>query len=141
MTFACSGLIVLVGHSFGGAITTDAATGPPLTATTDLYVKADVFPQAFANDLPRREGTLLAATQRPVALGALGEPSTTPAWRTIASWYEVGTIDKVIPAAEQTFMAQRAHARIVKERTGHLPTISAPMAVTHLIETAAHAGS
>ena len=111
----------------------------PPNATTDLYVKPDVFVQAFANDLPRRQGTLLAARQAPVTLGALNEPSTDPAWKAIPSWYEVGTIDKVIPASQQRFMARRAHATITEERTGHLPMISQPRAVTALIETAAHA--
>ena len=180
-----AGPIVLVGHSFGGAITTDAATGNqsvkalvyldafapdtgdtttdlvgptsalanpdptqvfnlvpatlPPTPRTDLYVKTDVFLQAFANDLPRREGMVLAATQRPVTLGALSEPSKTPAWRTIPSWYEIGTIDNVIPPTQQAFMAHRAHARIVNERTGHLPMVSKPDAVTRLIEMAARA--
>lgn len=182
---AITGPIVLVGHSYGGAIVTDAATGNanvkalvyldafapdegenvlqlagatsalanpdptkvfsfvpntlPPTAGTDLYVLQSLFPSTFANDLPAREGAVLAATQRPVTFGALNEVSTTPAWKTIPSWYEVGTIDKVIPPSQQLTMAQRAGAHITMIKTSHLPMISQPKAVENLIETAAAA--
>ena len=180
---AISGPIVLVGHSYGGAVISDAATGNaqvralvfidafvpeqgeavatlagsqsvlanpdptqvfdfvpatlPPTASTDLYVKRTVFPGAFANDLPLSTGAVLAATQRPITLGALNEPSSLPAWKTIPSWYEVGTIDKVIPPDRQLAMAERADAHIVKVRTSHLPMVSKPGAVTETIEMAA----
>ncbi|MGX7680209.1 alpha/beta fold hydrolase [Jatrophihabitans sp. DSM 45814] len=182
---AITGPIVLVGHSYGGAVVTDAATGNPNvkalvyidafapdvnenvltlasansalanpdptkvfsfvpsalppTPTTDLYVLPSLFPSAFANDLPAKEGAILAATQRPITFGALTEGSTEPAWKTIPSWYEVGTIDRVIPAAAQLSMAHRAHSHIVEVKTSHLAMISQPKAVDRIIETAAHA--
>lgn len=186
---AITGPVVVVGHSYGGAVVTDAATGDasvkalvyvdafapaagetvssllaslpgppsvlqnpdptqvftfvpstlPPTPGTDLYVRPDRFPRWFANDLPRREGAVLAATQRPVTLGALNEPSTAPAWASIPSWYEIGTIDKVIPAAKQRAMARRAGSHITERRTSHLPMVSHPVAVTRTIESAADA--
>jgi pimeloyl-ACP methyl ester carboxylesterase len=48
-----------------------------------LYVKPAVFEQAFVDGLPAREGSVLAATQAPVAYSALTAPSGTPAWKTI----------------------------------------------------------
>jgi pimeloyl-ACP methyl ester carboxylesterase len=182
---AIKGPIVLVGHSYGGAVVTDAATGNrhvkalvyidafapakgetvmqlpgaqsvlanpdptqvfdfvpntlPPTATTELYVKKSVFPGAFANDLSKHAGRILAATQRPVTVGALNQPSTRPAWKTIPSWYEVGTIDKVIPAAQQLAMAKRAGSHIDKVKSSHLPMVSHPGAVRTVIERAARA--
>jgi pimeloyl-ACP methyl ester carboxylesterase len=179
---AISGPIVLVGHSYGGAVITDAATGnknvtalvyidgfapaagenvlalagpnsalanpdptkvfsfvpnAAPTATTDLYVLQSFFPSAFANDLPAKQSAVLAATQRPIAFGALSEASSTPAWLSIPSWYEVGTIDKVIPPSAQLTMAQRAHSHIIKVKSSHLAMISQPGAVDRTIETAA----
>lgn len=175
------GPVVLVGHSYGGAVITDAATGDPQVKalvyvdafaprqgeavqqlagptsvlanpdpsqvfsfvpdgpppTTDLYVLPDVFVNAFANDLPPRRGRVLAATQRPVTAGALAEPSSTPAWVSIPSWYAVGTRDKVIPPSAQLEMARRIGAHISTAPTGHLPMISAPAQVTRVIITAA----
>jgi pimeloyl-ACP methyl ester carboxylesterase len=179
-----SGPIVLVGHSYGGAVITNAATGnanvkalvyvdaflpaqgetiaqlvgaqpgscvagdptqifdlrpypgaPP--GAVDSYVKQSVFPSCFANDLPARTAAVLAATQRPASTVIIGQPSGPPAWAEIPSWALVGTADRVIPPAEQLFMAQRAHAHIVKIKASHLPMVSRPGAVTRLILAAA----
>src|SRR6059036_4193416 len=181
-----TGPIILVGHSYGGAVITNAATGNPnvkalvyvdafapdegeslaslssvppppgqspsclagdptkvlnfvpLTGgDVDLYVKPSLFPSCFANDLPPNEGAVLASTQRPFALSALPQPSGVPAWRSIPSFYLVGTIDNVIPPFAQLFMAQRANATIVQVRASHLVMISHPNAVVDLINQAA----
>jgi pimeloyl-ACP methyl ester carboxylesterase len=178
-----SGPIVLVGHSYGGAVITNAATGDPdvkalvyvnafapdegetvvqlataqpgsaiggdpatvfdtvpipgAPGDVDLYVKQSVFPAAFANDLPIKTAAVLAAVQRPVAFSALVAPSGDPAWRTIPSWYFVGTADNVIPPAQQRIMAARAHAHTVEVRASHLPMVSRPGDVTRLILSAA----
>ncbi len=179
-----SGPIILVGHSYGGAVITNAATGNPnvkalvyidafapdqgeslaslssvppppgqspsclsgdptmvfnfvpLTGDIDLYVKPNLFPSCFANDLSPKEGAVLASTQRAFALSALPQQSGVPAWKTIPSFYLVGTIDNVIPPFAQLFMAQRAHSTIVQVRAGHLSMTSHPEAVTDLINQA-----
>lgn len=184
------GPIILVGHSYGGAVITNAATGNlnvkalvyidafapdqgeslaslssvspppgqspsclsgdptqvfnfvPLTGgDVDLYVKPRLFPSCFANDLPPSEGAVLASTQRAFALSSLGQTSGVPAWKTIPSFYLVGTIDKVIPPFAQLFMAQRANATIIQVRGSHLVMISHPEAVVDLINQAVNSGS
>lgn len=183
-----TGPIVLVGHSYGGAVITNAATGntqvkalvyidafipdqgdtvlglvsakpgsylagplpqifnfgqdPGLPAGDyDLYVKPSLFPDAFANGLPPREAAVLAATQRPLAAGAVQEPSGVPAWKTIPSWCLIGTADHVIPPAEQVVMCNRANAHTVQVKAPHLSMIAQPEAVANLIEAAANATS
>lgn len=178
------GPIVLVGHSYGGAVVTNAATGNAQvkalvyvdafapaegetvvqlataqpgsaiggdpagvfdaapypgapTGDVDLYIKPRIFPEAFANDVSPEGAAVLAAEQRPVTLSALTTPSGTPAWKTIPSWDLVGTIDHVIPPAEQLFMARRAGAYIVKVKASHLPMLSRPDAVTEVVLKAA----
>jgi pimeloyl-ACP methyl ester carboxylesterase len=180
------GPVVLVGHSYGGAVITNAALGNgnvkalvyvdafipdegesviqlamampgshlagPLpdvfnfapypgapSGDADLYVKPDVFVDAFANDLPKKEGEVLAASQRPLTGTAANEPSGPPAWKTIPSWAVVGTIDNVIPPAEQLFMAgpTRASSHITEIKAGHLSMISHPEAVAKVITDAA----
>lgn len=180
------GPVVLVGHSYGGAVITNAARGDPnvkalvyvdafapakgesalgLDATMPgsalgagpmnvfnfvpypgapkgdalLYVKPAVFEQAFANGLPAREGAVLAATQAPAAYSALTAPSGSPAWKTIPSWYVLGTIDRAIPRAIQLFMATRMHAHITTVHAGHLSMIADPSAVARVITEAARA--
>jgi pimeloyl-ACP methyl ester carboxylesterase len=184
-----TGPIILVGHSYGGAVVTNAATGnpnvkalvyidavvpeqgesafdiaalppPPGQSTScvvgdpptlfnivpysgaqngdvDLYIRPDVYPSCFANDIKGKQVAVLAASQRPVTLSALNEKSGSPAWKEIPSWYLVGTLDKVIPLYAQLFMAERANAQIVQVKASHPSMISAPKAVADLIETAA----
>ncbi|MEV6862666.1 alpha/beta hydrolase [Streptosporangium subroseum] len=184
------GPIVLVGHSYGGSVITEAATGNPNvkalvyvaafapdsgesaaalsakfpgthltddpnaqvptalsavpftqadgTAGVDLYLKPGKFRDVFlSNGLTTADAAVLAATQRPIALQALGEPSGTPAWKTIPSWYLVAKNDHAIPAAAERFMAKRAHAHITETNAPHAVQLTDPGAVTHLIEDAA----
>jgi pimeloyl-ACP methyl ester carboxylesterase len=185
------GPIILVAHSYGGAVITNAATGnpnvkalvyidgfapdegetgfqllgmpPPPGASpscvvgdsatlfnivpypgaqngdVDVYIKQEVFPSCFANDLQAKQAAVLAASQRPITFSASAEPSGPPAWKTIPSWYLVGTLDKVIPPYLQMFMAKRANAQIVRVKAPHPSKISDPKAVANLIETAAQA--
>jgi len=180
------GPIVLVGHSYGGAVITNAATGDPdvkalvyidafapdqgetllqliaadsgsalnTDPTTvfdfvpypgapagdaDLYLKQQVFLDSFATGIPTPKAMVLYATQRPLTASAGAEPSGVPAWKSIPSWYLVGTGDQIITATSQRFMAQRAAATIVEVKAGHLSMISDPAAVTKLITQAADA--
>jgi pimeloyl-ACP methyl ester carboxylesterase len=185
------GPIVLVAHSYGGAVISNAATGnpdvkalvyidgfipdegetgfdllgmePPPGASPscvagnpatifnlvsypgapsgefDLYIKQEVYPSCFANTIAAKQAAVLAASQRPFALSILAEPSGPPAWKTIPSWYLVGTLDNVIPPYLQIFMAERANAQIVQVKAPHPAMISNPQAVADLIETAAQA--
>ena len=177
------GPVVLVGHSYGGAVITNAATSDPevkalvyvdafipdqgqtilqLTSAkpgshlagdpknvfnfvpvgpgagdVDVYVKPSVFPDAFANGLSRTLAGELAASQRPLALSALQEPSGPPAWATIRSWSVIGTQDHVIPPAEQLAMSRHAGARITEIAAPHLSMLADPSGVTDVILKAA----
>lgn len=181
------GPVVLVGHSYGGAVITNAATGHsnvralvyidafapdegeavtplagpdsalavedpttifdfvpatlPPSASADVYLKRSIFLTSFANQVPTRQARILAATQRPITLLAGNEPAGVPAWRTIPSWYLIGTKDRIIPPAAQRAMAERAGANISSFDAGHLGLITDPAAVTRVIERAAKATS
>jgi pimeloyl-ACP methyl ester carboxylesterase len=174
--------IVLVAHSYGGAVITGAAVGDPevralvyvdafipdegdtvanlisgscvagnpadlfnvvpipgAPGDVDLYLKPSLVPGCFANGLPASQAAVIAATQRPLAASALAATFGTPAWKTIPSWAVIGTADHVIPAASQTFMAQRAGAHITDVKAGHLSLISKPSVVTRVILEAVQA--
>jgi pimeloyl-ACP methyl ester carboxylesterase len=182
--------VVLVGHSYGGAVITNAAVGDPEVKAlvfvdafipdqgesigqllssplgsgscvggnpadvfnfvpypggppgdVDTYIKPSVVPGCFATGLPAKQAAVIAATQRPLAASTLGEPSGTPAWKTVPSWAVIGTADKVIPPALLLSMAQRAGAHITDVKAGHLSLISDPGVVTGVIEQAAQATS
>ncbi len=181
---ATKGPVVLVGHSYGGAVITNAATqtsrvkalvfvdafapaagetivqlagakpgsalaapvetvfdavqDPALpTGDVDLYVKRARFRAIFAAHLPLKTTKVLAASQLPIAAGALQEPSGKPAWATLPSEFVVGTRDRVIPEAEQLSMAERAGGHVTKVAADHLSTLEKPAVVTAAIERAA----
>lgn len=180
-----TGPIVLVAHSYGGAVITNAATGNPNikalvyvnafapdagedvtrlvgpdsalsvpdpttvfdlvpvtlppTPNTELYLKRATVFASFADGLGADDKPLVAAVQRPATLLALNEPSGTPAWRTIRSWYVLGTKDKIIPPGVQRSMATRAGSTITEFNAGHLGLMSDPRTVTRVIERAATA--
>jgi pimeloyl-ACP methyl ester carboxylesterase len=174
------GPVVLVGHSYGGVVITNAATGNPNVkslvyvsafapkegenvsdmsalgggsndllshlvlrdfgtgpADKDAYIDPAYFRQTFAQDLPKRETSVMAVSQRPAALATLGEPSGPPAWAQIPSWYLVAHDDHTIPPVAERYMAKRAHAHTVEIRSSHVAMISHPDAVTRLILAAA----
>lgn len=176
------GPVVLVGHSYGGAVITQAAQDAPnvvalvyLAAyaldegesageanalgggTTELldhlvlrpyagapqgdadgYIDPAWFRRIFAADVPRREAAVMAATQRPAALSALGaELVGPPAWKKIPSWYVVASADRAIPPQAERAMAQRMGARTRVVHSSHAVMVSHPGLVTSVIEAAA----
>lgn len=180
-----TGPVVLVGHSYGGSVITDAATDTPTvkalvyinayapdegesviqltgskpgsalavadpstvlnfvqypgaaTGDVDAYLKPSLFRKILAAGLSARETDVLAASQSPVTLSALQAPSGTPAWKTIKSFFFVGTSDEAIPAALQLDMAARAGGVVVKKKADHLSMLEVPNQVADLIEKAA----
>ncbi|GIF68956.1 alpha/beta hydrolase [Asanoa ishikariensis] len=173
-----AGPIVLVGHSYGGAVITNAAEGntnvralvyvdafapdegekvvdlvgpdsvlagdPALVfdfvpfpdapeGDADLYLKEEVFLTGFANGVPVEQARVLWASQRPLVATASNQESGPAAWKTIPSWYVVGTQDQVIPKAQQLFMAKRAGSAVTKVDAGHLSLITKPDEVTEVI--------
>jgi pimeloyl-ACP methyl ester carboxylesterase len=181
-----SGPIVLVAHSYGGFVATNAATGNanvkalvyidafapdegetaggllenqgscvsndglnfvPYDGGLDLYLRWEAnltypgYMECFANGVDPKEGAILAAGQRPAGAAQFVEPSGPPAWKTIPSWYLIGTLDNVIPRALQEKMSSRAGARITRVEAGHLTPITEPSEVTKMILSAIDATS
>jgi pimeloyl-ACP methyl ester carboxylesterase len=175
-----TGPVILAGHSYGGAVITNAAlTDPDVKALVyvdafvpdqgetilgllggggdptalfdfvqypgapagdvDLYIKTALFPQLFAGDLPGGTARSLAAAQRPIAFSALQEPSGTPAWKSLPSWYVRGTTDAILPPATQLMMARRARSTVINVAASHLSMLSHPDVTAAAIRTAARA--
>ncbi len=178
-----AGPIVMVGHSYGGAVISNAATSndqvlalvyingwvpdegesviqlaqlnegslvpeslQPVPSrnddgsdVVDLYLDQDKFRAAFAGDVDPDTAGVMAVTQRPLSETAFGGPSGPVAWRSVPSWYLLGTEDQAIPPATQRYMAERAKASIVDIPASHASMVSHPEAVTDLILTAVEA--
>ena len=170
---APSGPVVLVGHSYGGVVITNAAEGggdvkalvyvnafipdvgenvftilggsgsaldvPDPTSVLDLggypgapegdveaFLKASTVHDSFAQDLSEADRLLIAASQRPIALGANIAPTEAAAWKSIPSWAVIGTDDKVIPPDTQRSMAERAGSTITEVAASHVSMVSQP---------------
>jgi pimeloyl-ACP methyl ester carboxylesterase len=178
-----TGPILLVGHSYGGAVISNAATGndqvkalvyfngwmldegesiqqllerfegslvgpairpvpftgPDGSEGADLYLDPEAFHEAFAADVDRATADVMAAAQRPWTAAGFGAPSGPPAWKTLPSWYLLGTEDKAIPPTLQRFMAERANATIEEVPASHVSFVSQPEAATQLILQAVEA--
>ena len=171
------GPVLAVGHSYGGAVITNAATdaenvvglvyvaafapdeGETLGAAeagskdsvlnsalvprtyptadggsaTEFYIDPAKARDAFAGDLSDQQAALIAATQRPVADAAFGEPNGPPAWRHLPSWAVVATGDKAAGTDVVRSMAERAGAKITEVEGSHVIMVSQPDAVTNVI--------
>jgi pimeloyl-ACP methyl ester carboxylesterase len=170
------GPVLAVGHSYGGAVITNAATdaknvvglvyvaafapdeGETLGAAeagskdsvlnsalvprqypknggsaTEFYIDPAKARDAFAGDLSDQQAALIAATQRPVADAAFGEPNGPPAWKHLPSWAVVATGDRAAGTDVVRSMAERAGATITEIDGSHVIMVSQPQAVADVI--------
>jgi pimeloyl-ACP methyl ester carboxylesterase len=113
---------------------------PRSDGTTDFYVASEPFHDIFCADVPALQTGLMCATQRPATQEALVEPSgESPLWKTVPSCFLIGEEDRIIPAALQHFMAERAGAQRTVEIPGasHAALVSHPDTAAQLILEAA----
>jgi pimeloyl-ACP methyl ester carboxylesterase len=114
---------------------------PPVQPSEDgfLFFNPEIFPGAFAQDVPPAQGAFLATTQVPAAAAAFEAKVSRAAWKSRRSWYVLATEDRIIPPAAQRQMALRADAAITEVAASHAVYISQPTAVADAIENAARA--
>ena len=110
-------------------------TNPDGSEGVDLYLDREAFP----GDVDPETAAVMAATQRPWSGAAAATPSGPPGWRSIPSWYLLGTEDRAIPPAAQQFMAERAKATIEEVAASHASMVSRPGEATRLILNAVEA--
>jgi pimeloyl-ACP methyl ester carboxylesterase len=128
------------GESIGGLL----AGGPPPPAVANLDVDATGsawLPEAdfvghFAPDVPAVEARTMYAVQQPLAMSAFDEKMSTPAWKSLPSWYMVAEADEVIPPDAERSFAQRMGAITLEVPSSHVLMVSHPTEVADLVETA-----
>jgi pimeloyl-ACP methyl ester carboxylesterase len=94
----------------------------------EAFLKPATVHESFAQDLPEADRWLIAASQRPITLGANTVGTEATAWKTIPSWAVIGTEDRVIPPATQRRMAERAGSTISEVAASHVSMVSHPEA-------------
>jgi pimeloyl-ACP methyl ester carboxylesterase len=166
------GPTILVGHSYGGMIITEAGNNAhvaalvyvaafqpdvgeslgslgakmPAASTSVapspdgfLFIDPALFRADFAADVPEAVTDLMARSQVPLSLKAVGATVTSPAWKTKPSYAIVATKDRSINPELERFMYKRSGSVTSEVVSSHAMYISQPQAVAAVIEKAANA--
>lgn len=168
---AAKGPVVLVGHSWAGAVITQAGDDPKVKAlvyiaalapdagmtANDLGKGAPLLPwqkaavlskdgfltipeatveSEFAQDLPKSQARILAATQGPMAARAFDDKLSIAAWHDKPCWYIVSKMDHMIAPDAERAMARTMKAHVTQLNSSHVSMLSHPDDVTKVIEEA-----
>ncbi|CAJ0557530.1 unnamed protein product, partial [Mesorhabditis spiculigera] len=154
------GSVVLVGHSWGGAVITEAGSNEKVHSL--VYVAAFApdagqsaldtvkgYPKSlgqstFVKDAAgyvkvsdEGEQALIAATQGALNSRALSEPVQKAAWHTVPSFAVIAGNDAIINPQQERDQAKRMHAVSVEVPSSHVAMLSYPQQVADLIIKAA----
>ncbi|HEX9502094.1 MAG TPA: alpha/beta hydrolase [Thermoanaerobaculia bacterium] len=103
-----------------------------------LYVDRAKVHDVFAKDMPEADARIIAVTQKPVNSSVFAAKVTNVAWKTIPSWFIIGTEDRSINPDLLRFYAKRMGAKTTEIKgASHVPFLSHPKAVAAVIEAAA----
>jgi pimeloyl-ACP methyl ester carboxylesterase len=131
------------GESIGAML----AQGPPTAALAHLridergfaWLPHDDFVGHFAADVDPVQANVMFAVQQPLSTTALADVMSTPAWKSLPTWYAVATDDEAIPPDAERLFAQRIGATVVELPSSHVAMVSHPDDVTALIQSAVDA--
>ncbi len=131
------------GESIGALLSSAPPT--PALAHVDVdkqgfaWLPEDDFVHHFAADVDPVHAKIMFAVQQPFPITAFTDVMTTPAWRSLPSWYIVAQNDHVIPPDAERQFAKRMGAKTVELPSSHVAMASHPDEVCNFIETAASA--
>ena len=108
----------------------------PAVAPNDrgfIWLPDEAFAAAFAQNATAQEQAVLRATQRPISVTAITTPVGRPLWKDRPTWYLLAEQDRMIPAENQRFMAERMGAKVSVHDVDHMPLVTAPDVVADLL--------
>src|ERR1700692_2616289 len=106
-----------------------------------FWLGEETFLKDFAGDLAPARARALFAVQGQVASALVTARTTTAAWRSKPSWYQVSTLDRTINPDLERFLAKRMKATTIELDSSHLSLLSHPREISDLIlQAAAHQG-
>jgi pimeloyl-ACP methyl ester carboxylesterase len=114
---------------------------PQLSPDADgfIWMPADGFDRAFAQDAGPELKALLLATQRPIDVKCIQEKAPRPLWKDRPAWFLVAENDRMIPAKTQHFEAERMKATVRAHAVDHSPMLTSPQTVADVIAEAVRA--
>ena len=125
------GPVLLVGHSWGGAVISEAGNASRVAGLVYIAAGAPDSGQSF-RDWWTEYG---AAPKAKCLKGKIAHA----AWHTKPCWYIVATADRTIPPVAQVEAARRMEAETLCLPTGHIPMLTKPESVAAFIARAARA--
>jgi pimeloyl-ACP methyl ester carboxylesterase len=155
------GPTVVLGHSYGGAVITEAVTAdsgvahlvylcaflldegesllgavggvaPPWWDVRGDRVLVQTPAEVFYNDVSPELTARSVARVAAHSLAAFDQPQTNAGWKSVPSTYVIAEQDQAIPVFAQEAMAQRA-GEVLRMDTGHSPFLSQPEALAQLL--------
>lgn len=128
------------GEDFGALAATflkPPASAGIMSADGFFWLSEEAFLKDFGGDLPPARARALFAVQGQVAATLVTEKTTTAAWRSKPSWYQVSTQDHTINPDLERFLAKRMKATTIELTSSHLSMLSHPREIADLILQAA----
>ena len=155
------GPTVVLGHSYGGAVITEAVTAdsgvvhliylcaflldegeslagavggtpPPWWDVRGDHVLVHTPAEVFYNDVSPELTARSVPRVSAHSLAAFEQPLTNAGWKAVPSTYVICEQDHAIPPFAQEAMAQRA-GEVIRMNTGHSPFLSQPQALASLL--------
>jgi pimeloyl-ACP methyl ester carboxylesterase len=154
------GPVVVVAHSYGGLVVTEAAAGlanvrhivylagfaldigesllgtvaepPPWWNIDGDTLIADSAVETFYHDVPAGEADRAVARLRPSSYSTVTERLTAAAWREIPSTYVICDQDHAIAPSVQEHLARRS-TNVRRLPTSHSPMLSRPAEVAQIV--------
>src|SRR6195952_254775 len=161
------GPVILVGHSYGGVIISNAGTDPkvaglvyiaafapdigesaaqflpkgPLpgkpTKEGLLFMDRAIYLAAFAPDVPQDVKEFMADSQVPIQLSGITAKANKAAWKSKPTWYLVSKDDAIIPPDNERMFAKRMKAHTEEVSGSHVAFVAHPDVAAKIIEEAA----
>lgn len=105
--------------------------------TASCSSNGETFHDSFAAAVSAEQARVMADSQVPWGVDALGGSVIDPAWRVKPSWYLVASEDRMIPPPARRAMSERAGSTVVEVSCSHAIYVSQPETVADLIKQAA----
>jgi len=102
-----------------------------------FWLNEEAFLKDFAGDLEPARARALYAVQGRGADALVTAKTSTAAWRTKPTWYQVSTEDRTINPELERFLAKRMNATTIELASSHLSLLSHPREIADLILSAA----
>src|SRR5687768_9440941 len=120
-----NGPTILVGHSWGGTVITEAGVPPTPDFVIDVveggygFLNHDKFKAGFAADTSDADAAFLRDSQVPINMSVFATPVKSAAWRDKPTWAVIASEDKSFDQAMLQHMATRSGAKITNVSASH----------------------